>query len=141
VTLREGGTTPAFWNEASIINNDNYLVSNVVDFKVLIYTETSIETGVADAVNVNDATGVLDFDYMYGGTMDGTTDPGEFVPNEAPLYADIVLTIVSDEGLELLQLINDPNYPGDTSATAVNQIVREHGEVFTRRVNFLARPL
>ena len=148
-TLSEGGTTPTFWNEDSIVDNDNYLVSNVVDFKVLIYTETSIETNEPDAVNVNDSSGVLDYDYVFGGAVDPSGEPvdgssvdtDEFVANEAPLYGDIILTIVSDEGLELLQLINDPNYPGDKSAAAVDQIVLEHGEVFTRRVNFLSRPL
>ena len=49
-------------------------------------------------------------------------------------YAEIKLTVISDEGAKLLQ--NLAQIPQD-----FNDVVREHGEVFTRRVNFLARPL
>jgi len=50
------------------------------------------------------------------------------------LYADIILTVVSDMGLEMLDNIDKlPEDPDD--------VVALHGETFTRRVNFMAHPL
>ena len=50
------------------------------------------------------------------------------------LYADIILTVVSDVGLEMLDNIDKlPEDPDD--------VVALHGDTFTRRVNFMAHPL
>jgi len=79
-------------------------------------------------LNDPDENGTIDNNYIFGGTDDTGNDA---------IYAEVVLTIVSDEGLELLEL---PSLAG-TGYASINDIVREHGDVFTRRVNFLARPL
>ena len=127
-------TSDTFWATTSIVDPSNYLVSNIVDFKVLIYED---DPNVAVPVPMNaDASFVLNADYVYGGT--GATLTGAGGTSQLQLlYADVVLTVVSDEGLELLSL---PSLAG-TGYTDEEQIVREHGEVFTRRVNFMAHPL
>jgi hypothetical protein len=50
------------------------------------------------------------------------------------LYADIILTVVSDAGLEMLDNI-------DKLPENADEVVALHGDVFTRRVNFMAHPL
>jgi hypothetical protein len=98
----------------------------VVDFKVLIYGET----GLADPDPLNDtnADKVPDVDYAFGGS-DGINTP--------LLYAEIILTVLSDEGIEILERGN----LAGTGLEDEDAVIRQHGEVFTRRVNFLARPL
>ena len=131
-----------FWSTKSIIDPKNYLVSNIVDFKVLIYENDSTVT-VPMPVNAN-ASFVVNGDYVYGG--DGATKTGSNgITQLQLLYADVILTVVSDEGLELLRLLDQGRagvgYSDDGSDAAEDQVVREHGEVFTRRVNFMAQPL
>lgn len=121
------------WGSNSIVGEDtsgnfgtNYLVSNVVGFEIDFYVE---EDGTAGGTLV---TG----DTIYGG-VDATVGPQSTVGGgfTKPLsYAEIKLTIISDEGASLLQ--NLDQIPQD-----FDDVIREHGEVFTRRVNLLARPL
>jgi prepilin-type N-terminal cleavage/methylation domain-containing protein len=124
----------ADWTDATLTSEDNYLVSNIVEFKVLIY----LDDGTGDPENASAATLELKpgHVYAYGGTGGLTTQL---------LYADIILTVVSDEGLELLRLLNDnrtgTGYEDDGADTAEIQVVREHGDTFIRRVNFMAHPL
>jgi len=116
---------PVFWSDDSIVSEGNFLASNIVDFKVFIYEDT----GDANPTPVNaDANFDLTIDYAYGGTG-GSDNP--------LLYADIVLTILSDEGIEILERGN----LAGTGFANENEVISQHGEVFTRRVNFLARPL
>jgi len=116
---------PTFWSDDSIVSDGNFLASNIVDFQVFIYEDT----GVADPTPSNaDANFDLTVDYAFGGTG------GRNIPL---LYADIVLTILSDEGIEILER-------GSLAGTGFaneDDVISQHGEVFTRRVNFLARPL
>jgi hypothetical protein len=118
--------TTGFWNSANVVDPDNFLAGNIVDFKVFVYGVDSAGNEVV--INDPDANGTIDIDYIFGGTGD---------TGEDATYVEITLTIVSDEGLELLEL---PSLAG-TGYSSNTDIVREHGEVFTRRVNFLARPL
>ena len=108
----------------------NYLAGHVANFTVDFY----IIDNNGDKVKVPSP---IDF----GGTTP-TVGSGA-TPNLAfPLaYAEISLTILSDEGTNLLQ-----NLAANRGGTGFDfedgeGIVRQHGEVFTRRVNFLARPL
>ncbi|MGB0742929.1 MAG: PulJ/GspJ family protein [Opitutales bacterium] len=115
----------AFWSASQITEENNYLAGNIVNFKIFIY---GIDSS-GDEVILNSEDGVtIDDDYIYGGT-----DSNE----EVPLYAEIFLTIVSDEGLDILIL---PSLSG-TGYSNVDDVVREHGEVFKRRVDFQAKPL
>ena len=114
-----------FWNTSTIINTENYLVSNIVDFKILIY----INDGSDLPMNA-DAESELDLDYVFGGT-DATLNGGI---QEELLYAEIILTVVSDYGLELLQLLDEGR--SGTGYSKPEDVVREHGEQFNRRVYF-----
>jgi prepilin-type N-terminal cleavage/methylation domain-containing protein len=132
-----------FWSTASIIDPKNYLVSNIVDFKVLIYEDDPANT-VPVPMNA-DASFVLDDNYIYGGTGATLTGSGGTTQLKL-LYADVMLTVVSDEGLEILQNMADGRAGGEYVKTidglsAEEQVVQQHGEVFTRRVNFMAHPL
>ncbi|MEN8863581.1 MAG: hypothetical protein ABF315_10395, partial [Lentimonas sp.] len=120
-------TAAGYWDKNTLEDESNYLASNIVDFKVILYEDDG--TGAASPVNWNPATGkLLGGDYAYGGTNANLiTDP--------LLYADIRLTVLSDEGLKILDNMAGSGY------STVEDVVREYGEVFTRRVNFLARPL
>tara|TARA_B110000285_G_scaffold47534_1_gene53592 strand:+ start:417 stop:1340 length:924 start_codon:yes stop_codon:yes gene_type:complete len=129
----------ADWSDATIYANDNYLVSNIVEFKVLVYLNDSS----GEPLNASPETGKLldNYVYVYGGT--GGTDPT--TATTQLLYADVILTVVSDQGLELLRLLGEgrtgTGYEDDGADTAEIQVVREHGDTFTRRVNFMAHPL
>jgi len=113
---------------------ENYLSGNVANFRVKFYVID--DTG--DEVEVTTGgDGVL-----FGGTNAnvGASAPDDEFPY--PLsYAEITLTILSDEGMEILRNMELGRGGTGYDANAGDDVVREHGEVFTRRVNFLARPL
>ena len=114
-----------YWGDTAIIQDEHYLASNIVEFKVLIYT-----LDAAGNVYLENATDDLKINsnYSFGGPSDTTS---------SPIYADIILTVVSDEGLRLLQ---EGKFTG-TGFEDATDVVTAHGQTFTRRVNFLARPL
>ena len=124
--------SPTFWDTSTIIDTENYLVSNIVDFKILIY----LNDGSNLPMNAN-AKSVLNIDYVFGGT-DATLNGGI---QEELLYAEIILTVVSDEGLELLRLLDEGRSGTGYSRSRPYDVVREHGEQFNRRVYFPSRPL
>jgi prepilin-type N-terminal cleavage/methylation domain-containing protein len=116
------------WADSLITIDANYLVSNIVGFKVLVY-ELDPATNLAVLINANASDGELTLDYAYGGDSDSVG-----VSTNQLLYADIILTIVSDAGLEMLDNID--KLPEDA-----DEVVALHGETFVRRVNFMAHPL
>jgi type II secretory pathway pseudopilin PulG len=129
---QETFNVPAEWQDSAIRDDGkNYLVSNIVDFRVDFYVEGPGNTSLK-VTNVN---GVL-----FGGTG-ATVGPGA-LPPAAPLfakplsYAVITLKVISDEAMELLS-------SGNLAQTGLSadEYVTANSEVFTRRVNFLARPL
>lgn len=111
------------WSDTTITNNSNYLVGNIVEFKIFVYLDD--DTGNPENANPSTMQLTENHTYAYGGTG-GLTAP--------ILYADILLTVVSDEGMRLLE--NLGKIPEDAA-----DVARLHGEVFTRRVNFQARAL
>ena len=114
-----------FWGNSSIVAESNFLASNRVDFQVYIYEDN----GLADPKPYNaNAVFKLNDNYPYGGT-DGRS--------ESLLYADIVLTVLSDEGIEILER---GNFAG-TGFENAPAVILEHGKTYTRRVNFPARSL
>ena len=121
----EDGEGASFWDTSTIINTENYLVSNIVDFKILIY----LNDGSNLPMNTNNES-VLDIDYVFGGT--GATLKNGI--QEELLYAEIVLTVVSDEGLELLRLLDEGK--SGTGYSSPDDVVREYGEQFNRLVYF-----
>jgi prepilin-type N-terminal cleavage/methylation domain-containing protein len=128
--LAEASYDAEDWSKVTITADDNYLVSNIVGFKILVYElDTSTSPNTVDLVNANNSTGELDADYAYGGVVEGNV-----MSTNQLLYADIILTIVSDAGLEMLDNID--KLPEDA-----DEVVALHGETFARRVNFMAHPL
>jgi len=124
-TSPQGTLIGSNWSDTGsngITNDSNYLVGNIIEFKVLIYAQSD------PLVPVNvDSAGILK-EYAYGG-VNGSTIP--------LLYADVTLRVISDEGLEILTL---PSLSG-TGYTSYQDVVRAHSDLFTRRVHFMARPL
>jgi prepilin-type N-terminal cleavage/methylation domain-containing protein len=127
--------TGSVWDEANVTADTNYLVSNIVEFKVFIHEAVSSAT---TPVNGN-ADGEVVINYAFGGTDATKTDGAQ----QSLLYADIVLTVVSDQGLEILQNLADDRAGTGYANTeeGVANVVREHSEVYTRRVNFMAQSL
>lgn len=124
--------TAGFWEKGSIEVSENYLAGNIVDFKVFIYG-INPDTGEEEILNAAADNGAVDENYIYGGTASNT---------ELPIYAEIALTVVSDEGLEILTLFADPAIDGKGTGYAnVDEVLREQAEVFRRRVYFQAKPL
>ena len=121
----------ADFGDGSITDDNNYLAGNIIEFKILIY-EQPATAGAAVVPSNATLGGQLESgsDYAYGGDAD--TDAA--VSTRQLLYADIILTVVSDQGLEMLNNL-------DKIAESVNDVVLQHGETFTRRVNFMAHPL
>ena len=119
------------WGSANFlgVNGANYLVSNVVQFEVDFY--------VVDDGNPATAT-LVTGDTIFGGTDatvgTGAPEAAEEFFQKSLSYALIKLTIISDEGMDLVRNL-------DKVALSFDDVLVEHGEVFTRRVNFLARPI
>lgn len=135
--LGSGDTSPqqeltdGFWGETETLESNNYLAGNIVDFKIYIYGKD--DSGDEIVLNDPDDDGDIDENYIYGGAD---------ASGEVPTSAEIFLTVVSDEGLDILALFADPAIEGQgTGFSEVDEVIREHGEVFRRRVNFQARPL
>ncbi|MFT4901089.1 MAG: prepilin-type N-terminal cleavage/methylation domain-containing protein [Lentimonas sp.] len=126
-----------------ITDPENYLAGNIVEFKILVYEQP--ETGAAtDPVNANPATLVLNQkDYAYGGDTNG--DGSADVMGAPLMYVDIILKILSDEGLKLLQVIEAQGASAAgysvSDANAIKEVVLQHSEVFIRRVDLPARSL
>lgn len=119
-----------FWD--STVAPDNYLAGNIVDFKIYIYGIDE-STGEEEILNDPDDNGEIDLDYFFGGTN---------ANERVPTFAEIFLTVVSDEGIEILELFADPEVMGaGTGFDNVQEVVLRFGEVFKRRVYFQGRPL
>lgn len=122
---------------------ENYLAGHIANFRVDFY----VVDQSGDPVKVPSP-------IKFGGKDSGGVSTATVGANSTiastryPLaYAEISLTVLSGEGTALLQNLTTPGrggtgYKDDPDGlSSGEQVVREHGEVYTRRVNFLARPL
>ncbi len=142
----------ADWSGESItgLKGSNYLVGNVVAFDLDFYvnddnqdsTQTKVE---ATSIGLSESTrfgcGLPSPDIKTGATVGLQAYSWLDIPNSQQLayrqpiaYAEIKLTVISDEGARLLQNINK-------IPETEEEVILQYGEVFIRRVNFLARPL
>lgn len=133
----EESNTQADWSMNSITQNGNFLTSNIVEFKVLVYDQTSMP----NPVNANSATNVIIRDYAFGGDAN-LSSPSDFdeVSRFPPLYAEVILTVVSDQGMDLLNNIAQGLAPKNTLINAAN-VVDQHGKTLIRRVYFKSNPI
>lgn len=131
--------TTGTWSELTVTDDSNYLVSNIVDFKVIIYyNAVDSVTGQANVepynAEIKSTDGELRWhindNYIYGGTDASLKNQSQV----KPLYADIMLTMITDEGLEILQNIEAGRV--GTGYEEATDVVREHGQKFIRRVQF-----
>lgn len=126
------GASPG-WDKADIVVESNYLAGNIIDFKVLLYVEDTA-TGTSRLLNANSDLELLSESFYYGGTT------GAGLIDDNLLYSEVILSVISDEGLRLLQRYEDVGGPFE-QYTSPDDIVRLHAESYSRRVNFVARPL
>ncbi|MGJ8652265.1 MAG: PilW family protein [Opitutaceae bacterium] len=119
----------SLWSENSITAEENYLAGNIVEFKVILYEDDG--SGTANPVNWSESSYQVSGNHAYGGS-------GATLITNPLLYADVMLTVVSDTGLDLLRSLDEGQ--AGTGYTNGEDVVREHGEVFTRRVNFITHP-
>ena len=133
----EGSNVLADWSADAITQNANYLISNIVEFKVVIYDSDS----APNPVNANSATNAIVRDYAFGGDAN-LPDPPDFdeVREFTPLYADIILTVVTDQGMDLLNNIAQGLVPVNAIINVPN-ILNQHSETLIRRVYFKSRPI
>ena len=132
--------TTGQWLESTVIDDSNYLVTNIVDFKVIVYHLDSTTTPASVKPYNAEISGdewkiKKDKDYIYGGTNASLLNDSQV----KPLYADILLTMITDEGLEILQNIEAGR--SGTGYDDAEDVVREHGQNFVRRVQFAGQGL
>ena len=124
------------WGKGNFIigrNGDNYLAMNIVKFEIDFHVED----------DGNSATPTLYFEkskrnprksVIYGG-RNATIGPQAKLEHyqRALAYADIKLTVLSDEGAEIMRNI-------DQRSETPEDVIRLHGEEFIRRVHFPVKP-
>jgi prepilin-type N-terminal cleavage/methylation domain-containing protein len=132
--------TSGEWSESTVTDDSNYLVTNIVDFKVIVYhlDNSTVPASVKpfNAEISGDAWKIISAkDYIYGGN-----DPALISDAQVkPLYADIMLTMITNEGLEILQ--NMEAGRAGTGYDKPEDVVREHGQNFIRRIQFAGQGL
>ena len=123
------------WSDDSTIGEKgrNFLASNIVDFRVDFYVEDDGITGTDTLVSAYTEKTV------YGGdnATVGPQSSGDNALKKQLAYAEITLVIISDEALQVIQ--NDAR--AQTGYETDESYISANSEVYTRRVNFLARPL
>jgi hypothetical protein len=131
-TASNGTDNSVVWDDdqaTGITSEANYLASNIVSFKIILYDASS----VPDSVNADLTSNTMNAnDYAFG----GVSAAGDLESTDPLLYADIILTVVTDQGIELLNNIEQglvPDDPGD--------VVIEHGRTLSRRVYFHSNPI
>ena len=114
-------------------NGGNFLAKNIVNFDIEFHVED----------DGNSSTPTLYFErsiknpnksVIYGGKFATVGPQAELEHYQRALaFADIKLTVISDEGADMMRIIDKlPETPED--------VIRLHGEEFIRRVHFPVRP-
>ncbi len=125
--------TSGEWAAGTVTDESNYLVTNIVDFKILVYyNDGSSSTPDIKTYNGGKSGDAWEItgSYIYGGTNASLLNDSQV----KPLYADIMLTMITDEGLEILQNLETGR--SGTGYDEAEDVVREHGQKFIRRVQF-----
>ena len=118
--------SPSGWSELAITQNENYLVGNIVEFKLLVYLQ-----GEANPINADaDSFALKDMTYSYGGS-DASLQSGE---QKSIDYVVISLKVISDEGMRELQNIDKLTFSG-SKTDMVNEMILKYAETYKRRVH------
>ena len=118
--------SPSGWSESEITRNENYLVGNIVEFKLLVYLQGETDPINADANSFE----LKDMTYSYGGS-DASLQNGEQKPVD---YVVISLKVISDEGMRELQNIDKLAFSG-SKTDMVNEMILKYAETYKRRVH------
>jgi type II secretory pathway pseudopilin PulG len=146
---RDSVNSPYFY-DFSYTAETHYLVSNIVSFDIDFYVEDDGDPTTLNIVS-EDASGTSS-DTRYGFGLDNpvlsngaTVGPQAYNWEDSPSpqqlayrkplsYATIRLTVLSDQGAQMLQNI-------DRISETVDDVIRMHGETYIRRVNLLGGAL
>ena len=149
---RDSVNSPYFY-DFSYTAETHYLVSNIVSFDIDFYVEDDGDITTSNIVS-GDASGTSS-DTRYGCGLDnplpsnGATvgpqaynwvvspSPQQLAYRKPLSYATIRLTVLSDQGAQVLQNIQDETIASEL----VEDIIRMHGETYIRRVNLLGGAL
>ena len=164
-STKKSGSTEVFKWRDSVKNYDftytaetHYLVSNIVSFDIDFYVEDDGNINTSNKVS-GDASGTSS-DTRYGCGLDNDQDnvslsngatvgpqaynwvvspsPQQLAYRKPLSYATIRLTVLSDQGAQMLQNIeSDDIFIPET----VEDVIRMHGETYIRRVNLLGGAL
>ena len=124
------------WGDGNFIkgkNGGNYLATNIVNFEIDFYLEDdgnpSTPTLYFERSKKNPRKSVI-----YGGRY-ATIGPQAKLEHyqKSLAYADIKLTVLSDEGAEIMQNI-------DQRSETPEDVIRLYGEEYIRRVHFPVKP-
>ncbi len=121
----------ALWSDATITQNENYLAGNIVEFKILIYDSNQAASQPRNGT-VNNEVRSADPPYVFGGV-------GSTAGSDMPIYADIILTVVTDEAAEILKTRNIGGTNTkiiDLASENADDVVTQNGETLIRRVYF-----
>jgi len=122
------------WSDDSTIDSGrNFLVSNIIDFRIDFYVEDDGITSTETLVSAYSDKTVYGGENATVGPQSSSTD----ALKEPLAYAQITLTVISDEALQVIQ----NNARAQTGFETDEGYIAANSEVYTRRVNFLARPL
>jgi len=130
-----GSNSLADWSNGAITAESNYLAANIVEFKVLIYDLNPAEPQPRNGDTNNNI--VSNDNYVYGGV---DSNAGSYVP----VYADIILTVVTDEGAEMLKTKRIDGLLTriiDLVPGTADDVVTQNGETLIRRVYFKSNPI
>ncbi|MGC6455388.1 MAG: PulJ/GspJ family protein [Coraliomargaritaceae bacterium] len=114
---------------STTINADDYLVSNIASFEIKFFVEDDGDPGTSTLVEGNT---------IFGGES-STVGSGAVAASDPryqkPLaYADIRLTVLSDEGATILQNL-------EATGNTLDEVILQYSQVFYRRIYFPSRPI
>ena len=126
----------SIWGQGNLIkgkNGGNYLAMNIVNFEIDFHVEDdgdrTTPTLYFERSKKNPRRSVI-----YGGKS-ATIGPQAKLEHyqRALAYADIKLTVLSDEGAEIMRNVEQRSMTSE-------EVIRLHGEEFIRRVHFPVKP-
>ena len=129
-SLGGDGVGTADWSAATITDDQNYLAGNIVSFKIILYDSSS----VPNPINADPPSNAVNSDDYYA--FGGVSKSGNPESTDTLLYADIILTVVTDQGIQLLNNI-EQNLVSDDP----DDVVTQNSETLIRRVYFQSNPI